>query len=47
MKQKGVVCIEIENHNNIDRNEEKNKFEFAKMKQNLIIVRNWEFWNKS
>jgi len=36
-KQKGVVCIEIENHNNIEEMREKNNSEFAKMKQNLII----------
>lgn len=36
-KQKGVVCIEIENHNNIEEMREKNNYEFAKMKQNLII----------
>lgn len=36
-KEKGVECIEIENHNNIEEMRKKPNSEFPKMKQNLII----------
>ncbi len=36
-KEKGVECIEIENHNNIEEMRKKQNSEFPKMKQNLII----------
>lgn len=36
-KEKGIPCIEIENHNNIEEMRNKNNSEFRNMKQNLII----------
>ena len=36
-KEKGISCIEIENHNNIEEMRKKENKEFPKMKQNLII----------
>ena len=36
-KEKGVNCIEIENHNNIEAMRKKENKDFPQMKQNLII----------
>lgn len=36
-KEKGIECIQIENHNNIEEMRKKENKEFPKMKQNLII----------
>lgn len=36
-KDKGIQCIEIENHNNIEVMRKKQNSEFPQMKQNLII----------
>ena len=36
-REKGINCIEIENHNNIEEMRKKENKEFPKMKQNLII----------
>ncbi len=36
-KEKGVTCIEIESHNNIEEMRKKENKEFPQMKQNLII----------
>ena len=36
-QEKGIPCIEIENHNNIEEMRKKENKEFPKMKQNLII----------
>lgn len=36
-KDKGIQCIEIENHNNIEAMRKKQNSEFPQMKQNLII----------
>ncbi len=36
-KEKGINCIQIENHNNIEEMRKKENKEFPKMKQNLII----------
>lgn len=36
-REKGINCIEIENHNNIEEMRKKENKEFQKMKQNLII----------
>lgn len=36
-KEKGIECIEIQNHNNIEEMRKKQNSEFPKMKQNLII----------
>lgn len=36
-REKGIPCIEIENHNNIEEMRKKENKEFPKMKQNLII----------
>ena len=36
-KQKNIICMEIENHNNIEEMRKKDNSEFPKMKQNLII----------
>ena len=36
-REKGIECIEIENHNNIEEMRKKSNSEFPQMKQNLII----------
>ena len=36
-REKGIECVEIENHNNIEEMRKKENKEFPKMKQNLII----------
>lgn len=36
-RERGISCIEIENHNNIEEMRKKENKEFPKMKQNLII----------
>ena len=36
-REKGIPCIEIENHNNIEEMRKKQNSEFPSMKQNLII----------
>jgi len=36
-REKGINCIEIQNHNNIEEMRKKENKEFPKMKQNLII----------
>lgn len=36
-KEKGIPCIEIENHNNIEQMRKKENKDFPQMKQNLII----------
>ena len=36
-KENNVICIEIENHNNIEEMRKKQNSEFANMKQNIII----------
>lgn len=36
-REKGIVCHEIESHNNIEEMRKKENKEFPKMKQNLII----------
>lgn len=36
-REKGVQCIEIENHNNIEEMRTKPNSEFKNMKQNIII----------
>lgn len=36
-REKGVICTEIENHNNIEEMRKKQNKEFPQMKQNLII----------
>lgn len=36
-KSKGINCVEIENHNNIEEMRKKSNKEFPNMKQNLII----------
>lgn len=36
-KEKGINCIQIESHNNIEQMRKKENKDFPKMKQNLII----------